>query len=432
MKLSRVSHLLSIGGVATVANMAYLVYMDPHRPLRPDGSFYLAIARSLAQRLQYLDPSSPWPNLPAMARLPAWPFFVSVFLRVTPGIDPHLVIRLSGALLNVLTAVILALLTERLFSSRRAAIVAGLFYALYPPPLYLMDLGLSESFFVFLTVLAAWCAVKNEKLWTVSALLFGVGCLVRSNFILMAAFFPLVGWLRLRFAGRPLTLGHARRAALLVICFLLPSSLWVARNYAVSGHFPVLSAMRGETFYGAYNDIAANNLGLWGYWVYPPEIPGEIDKRVLAAGMSDEAVLDDYYFKKGKEYAITHKAALPRLVLGRLIRAYIPVPWVPAAADDAVAALRIALYVIFAATFSVWRRTSGPIFNVLLLTMTLVSVSGVVLFYGSPRFAFVLEVFFVPCAAFGLTASGGGLIARWRERMGIEPTQPDVVRSHQF
>lgn len=432
MKLSRLSHLLIIAGVAIVANAAYLVYMNPHRPLVPDGSFYLAIAKSLTQRLQYFDPTSPWPNLPALARLPAWPFVVSIFLRLTPGMDPNVVIRLAGTALNVLTAVFLALLTERLFHSRKSAIIAGLFYALYPPALYFMDLGLSENLFMLLTVLAAWCAVKNEKLWPVSALLFGAGCLVRSNFILMAGFFPLVGWLYLRVAGRALTLRYVRRAAILVIWFLLPSSLWIARNYAVSGHFPVLSAMRGETFYGAYNDVVANDLGVWGYWVYPPEIPGETEKRALAATMRDEAVLDDYYFKKGKEYAMTHKAALPRLFLGRLIRAYVPVPWVPDAAADAVALLRIALYAVFIATFPIWRRKSGATFNVLLLTMTLVSVSGVILFYGTPRFAFVLEMFFVPCAAFGLITSASTLLARWRERMGIEPTQPDVVRSHQF
>ena len=100
----------------------------------------------------------------------------------------------------------------------------------------------------------------------------------------------------------------------------------MVRNYKISGEFPVLSTLRGQTFYGGNNDLVANTWRWWGYWVFPNAIPGETPMVELAEFMS-EVDVDAYYTQRGKAWIRAHIAGLPRLALGKLTRAYVPVPW---------------------------------------------------------------------------------------------------------
>ena len=119
--------------------------------------------------------------------------------------------------------------------------------------------------------------------------------------------------------------------------------------------------------------------------------------------MTSEKDLDDYYYAKGKAYARAHVVALPRLLVGRLTRAYVPVPWVPDLAAYGASLVRFALLLAFFATIGTWRPKSGSLFNVFLVSIIAANVANVLIFYGSVRFAFVMEVFFIPCAAYAVS-----------------------------
>jgi hypothetical protein len=111
--------------------------------------------------------------------------------------------------------------------------------------------------------------------------------------------------------------------------FWLPSAIWIFRNYAASGEFPVLSTIEGATLYGSNNDYVASDLSVWGYWVFPNEIACEPSLKELAQTMTERQA-DVYYHRKGVAFLKTHWFAIPRLELGKLIRAFVPVPWVVA------------------------------------------------------------------------------------------------------
>src|SRR5437660_1726230 len=147
--------------------------------------------------------------------------------------------------------------------------------------------------------------------------------LARGNILLLPFFFAGIG-----LALQPSLCRHWKRMATLTIIFLTPATFWILRNYHVSGEFPVLSAVEGETFYGGNNAFVATDLTNWGYWTFPNNIPGETPKFELAKRMN-EIELNRYYKQKGMEYIRENWFAYPRLILGKLIRGFVPVPFVP-------------------------------------------------------------------------------------------------------
>jgi hypothetical protein len=179
--------------------------------------------------------------------------------------------------------------------------------------------------------------------------------------------------------------------------FWLPSGLWIARNYALSGEFPVLSTIEGETLYGANNDYVASNLAVWGYWVFPDGIPGQTAKKDLAATMS-ELQVDRYYHRKGIAFLKQHWLGLPRLEVGKLIRGLVPVPWIPNWGSYCVFLFRAALYAAVLLSLRTL-RTMDPLFRILVTGMFLVVLVTELVYYGTYRFTFCTEVFLLPVVA---------------------------------
>jgi hypothetical protein len=105
---------------------------------------------------------------------------------------------------------------------------------------------------------------------------------------------------------------------------------------------------------------------------------------------------------KGIAYIRSHWYALPRLVLGKLVRAYVPVPWEPQRRYYVAFAFRLALYLVAVLTLRFWRPVVSGDYKVYLLATFLVSLATTVWFYGSYRFTYCFEVFLVPVAAIGL------------------------------
>jgi hypothetical protein len=167
----------------------------------------------------------------------------------------------------------------------------------------------------------------------------------------------------------------------------------VVRNYSLSGE-PILSTIEGETLYGANNEFVANNLAYWGYWVFPNEIPGEIPKNVLAKSMSERGN-DLYYHRKGMAFLKSHVRDLPRLELGKLIRSFVPVPWVPNTATDAVFFVRGLLYLgVLLSLRTLYRMDER--YRLIVSGKFLVLLVTVLIYYGTYRFTFCVEVFLIP------------------------------------
>jgi 4-amino-4-deoxy-L-arabinose transferase-like glycosyltransferase len=414
--------------LALVVNMGLGLKLGLNRPMQSDSYYYYQLAVSLADGKGYVVRDGFWPDSPSMRRLPAWPFLVSLALRVLPSAPPGVVMRVLSLVMNALAAVLIAALTRRIFRNKWATLLSGIAYALYPTALLLAYEGLSEPLFVFtvalgtLLLLSPFSAPLREPprppptvLRPLSSafgfLCLGCACLVRANFVAWVFFFApaaVVGLLR---AKAPRSRREILPLALGILFFLVPPGLWATRNYRICDAFPVFSALRGQTFYGGNNAVVAGSREYWGYWVFPNNIPGETPMVELAAKMTEYEV-DAYYYNKGKEFLCSNPSRIPKLLLGKIVRAYVPVPWKLRLGSVVVCTVRAALYLGFLiGIFFFWHRTE-VIYRAIFLAMIATNVFTVLVFYGYSRFTFALEPFLIPFAAMGLVAAAEKLIGK--------------------
>lgn len=401
---------------ALAVNLAAGIAYGLKRPMESDQYYFIQIAQSLAKGTGYVVHDGFWPDEPTLSRLPGWPFAVSLALRVVPGVADDLVMRILCLMVNAGVAWGLFALTRRLFGRVGAAVLAAAAYLFHPTALYLACTGTSEPLFL---LLAGWGSVLLLGAgWKrlAGCLLLGCACLVRAHFVLWFPFAMVLAgaWMAIVVRRRP-TRRELVSMALGGLLFALPTAGWVLRNAKVSGHFPVVSTLKGQTFYGGNNAIVSDTLEYWGYWIFPDGIPGEKTMLELSRTMS-EVEVDRYYTGKGKHYLREHWLSAPRLLLGKLVRAFVPVPWKPSLGAYAVALVRIVLGLgALVGLVLGWRRIPAA-FGVNLAATTVTALVMVLMFWGCARFAFTLEPFFFPL--FGLAGSmlSGGLARKGEVR----------------
>jgi hypothetical protein len=194
-----------------------------------------------------------------------------------------------------------------------------------------------------------------------------------------------------------------QRLVLFLFLFSLPLSLWILRNYMVSGRFPLISTIEGETLYGANNDLVANQVDLWGYWVMPDLVPGESSKRQLAEQCGSDLALNDYYVARGRGWIASHGRDLPRLLLGKLVRAFVPMPWKFSLGTYFAFSYRLLLDVALLLLWANWRSRAPAQFLLAVLTMLVLVLMTTMVFYGNNRFTHVmLEILYLPLIAVGI------------------------------
>jgi hypothetical protein len=393
---------------AILFNSLALLGTSPDSASGSDGPFYISIARNLAAGKGYILTDSFWPNEVTMGRAPVWPAILAVPAFLFPGASDHQLLRVTAACLNILSALLFFGIAWALSRNTRAAVIAGLCYAIYPVSLALTSGGFSEIPYVFLAATGILMILLGGKLLYPGVLVMGLAPLVRSNFIALPVMVALAA-LAARHLLPPFSWARMwPRFAVLAGLFWLPSAMWIVRNYALSGDFPVLSTLEGEALYGANNDRVASDLADWGYWVMPDGIPGELPKRVLAQSMS-ERQMDRYYHGKAVAFLKQHWFELPRFEVGKMIRAFIPVPWVANWTSYAVFFFRALLYAAILLTLPAL-RASDPRYRLIVTGMFLVVLLTVLVYYGTYRFTFCAEVFMIPIVAIG--AAG----RKWKQK----------------
>jgi hypothetical protein len=368
------------------------------RPAFGDAPFYTGLASSMVHGDGYVLARSPWPDRPHLSRLPVWPVLIAAGMELAPNAHEFAVMRYVGILIHAASAVLLSILTYSLCASPFAALLAGIGYALYPPALELVRKGCSEPAFVMIAVLGLLLILSSRRLWvnSLGALISGVAVLDRSNYIVLPVAFLAAACLA-RIPFYP----YRRRFMILAVIFMIPPFLWMLRNYSVSRRFPLLSALEGETLYGANNQMTATDLAYWGTWVLPDWIPGESPKSELGTKL-DETALNDYYHARAVAYFKANWRSYPRLLMGKLIRAFVPIPWEPTGELYTAFLCRGVLYAGF--FFYATRGMIGNrLYKLYLIAAFLIILTTTVVYYGTPRFTFLFEVFLIPCLAAGVS-----------------------------
>lgn len=391
-------------------------------PVASDPDQYLATGRSLAAGNGFKDTVGFWPKLPDYSRMPGWPAIIAVGLRLFPGSNPEAVARFANAVCLSLAGTFFFILCQLIGVGSKLSVFAGLAVSLSPALVPLSAQGFSEISFVMIVAVGLTALLTRGPWFYLGAFILGTSALVRTNFVLVPV--VLFGFVvALKIAGVSLPKDFSvTRAFLAFALALIPISVWVVRNDLLTGRFPLLSAIEGETFYGSNNDLVARDLEYWGYWVMPDQIPGETPKRELARQLGTDLALNDYYHAKGKAWVKANLSALPRLELGKFIRAFVPIPWKPLTASYIAFAYRFLLWVAWLVALPFWIRRINRTYLLFCVAMAVVHVITTAVYYGVFRFTHCyMEIFFIPAIAYGIQG--------WWNR-GHSPVADPVVPSY--
>ena len=367
-----------------------------------DEDQYLALARSLAAGNGYKNLVGPWPNLPDYSRMPGWPALISVGLRIATGANPESVSKITNAFCLSFAAAFFCALSRRLGVNSFLSGLAGLVVALSPSLVYFSVDGLSEVSFVMVIAMGLTALLAGGRWFYVGSFILGIAALIRANFILVPIVFLVLALVFRPARATLLKRGNPVRVVVACMLAFAPALIWTIRNDLITGRFPFLSSTEGETFYGSNNPVVADTLEHWGYWVMPDEIPGETPKMELAQRLGTDLALNDYYHRKGADWIKANLRALPRLELGKFIRAFVPIPWVPLTVSYVAFSYRFLLYVFWFALLPFWWRGMNRTYLLFCLAMTVVHVITTAIFYGLYRFTHCyVEVLLIPAIMYG-------------------------------
>jgi 4-amino-4-deoxy-L-arabinose transferase-like glycosyltransferase len=278
-----------------------------------DGPAYHRLAYRIALGQGYISDS----GKPTAFVAPGFPFFLAGIYALA-GLNYPLV-YLALCALGALSCLLAYLLAREVISEYFAR-WAGLLGALYLPHIHFSTLYYSEALFVPCLGLGLWLFVRHLKsgqVWqlVVAALILGFGALIRPFTFL---FYPVLGLLLIaKQPGNWRLIGAKLLLLVAGICCVIV--LWSVRNRMVFGKNVPITTHGGATFRGGNNDLVLNrplSLG-WASWVDLPHLD-----EILAA--PDEVERDKIQWRLGMDWLRTHASAVPRLLVFKLSRLWLP------------------------------------------------------------------------------------------------------------
>lgn len=306
----------------------------------------------------------------------------------------HAVVRILHCVIGSLTILLVYFVGVACFgrSVPSVPLIAASLYAVWPASLVYSGELLSEPLGTFwlmaYVAVSLSVAARPTMLRSILAgLLLGMAILVRPNALLMVPLSLL--WALWQFRGAP---RDRRRAVLIPVVALLALMPWTVRNYAIFNAFVPLSTGGGDVLLGANNDVVASDPDLYGYWIWPGDIPQYA--HALAAP-DDEIVRDRLGTRFALAWLKQHPDQWLRLAWGRMRRA-----WTPLLQPNAPTTYRVASLVFWGPVFFlmalsllptlIWALRRGePAW--LLHLVVLHVVVGAVVFWGSSRFRYPIE-----------------------------------------
>lgn len=394
--------LLIVLGVALALRVG-LVAATPHYVPSGDPSAYDHTAAALSvfgvyPRSELADPASP-----SAFRPPGYPVLLAGVYEVA-GPQSWKAARLVGALLGVLSVLLLYLLVARAHSRRLGLWAAGI-AAVTPMLIALNGTLLSESLFIPLVLGMLLCVVLAREhggyRWAVAAgVLLGAAVLTRTNGLSLCLVLLLgLGW---------------RRGAAAVACVAVALVPWTLRNASAFGEFLPLGTQSGFTMAAQWNASAAAPGPFHAIPQLPQTVP-EYAPLMRKPGL-DEAELDHALRERATTFARHHPGHVADALALNAIRTVGVGPGHAFLFDLSARELslprrlwpllRISDYALFALAFAGaalglrrerWRERGW-----LWLTGLLV-IGGGLLWIGNPRHAAPLFPFLAVAAAYALT-----------------------------
>ncbi len=182
---------IAVPAIAFGMTIAYGAWLQPEwEPIRDDQQQYLALAHGLADRGEFTRAVAGEPFIPEPLRAPGYPALLAVLCR-TVGCG-HWPVVIAQALLFAMLVMLVAALAKRTMSPR-AALVATVLVAAYPPLAFFAALILSDLFATALIAVAGYALMSGgTRGMAMTGLALGLAALTRPFFLLIAIPFAVV------------------------------------------------------------------------------------------------------------------------------------------------------------------------------------------------------------------------------------------------
>jgi hypothetical protein len=319
--------LLTLATVWSGGLLIRVISLSTVAPARTDGGdplYYHTQANTIARGIGFVEPLA-WiargDRIPTALHGPGYPLYLSIFSRL--GASSWYDHRIASALIGSVTVVLVMIIARRL-AGRAAAVVAGVFAAVYPNLWTIDGVFFPEGIFVVLcaaTTIFGYRWIDHRRMWDAAGMgaCIGVAALARGEglFLLAVLVAPLV------LLSRDLT--WRRRLVALVVAggaALASVGPWTVRNMAQFEVFVVLSTNGDELH--VYSNCEDTYEGKFlGFWLFDcqerlRDPNGDGVEELIPPG--DEAEKAKYWREVGLTYASEHRSELPKVVAARVLR----------------------------------------------------------------------------------------------------------------
>jgi 4-amino-4-deoxy-L-arabinose transferase-like glycosyltransferase len=186
---------------------------------------------------------------------PLYPYFLAGVYTIFG--ESLVVLRILQSILGAATCVLIFLIGDRMFSSRRVGLAAGLLACFYGPFFLSHNLLLTETLKVFLLTFSTWLFLEARKRsglawWMGGGLALGGAMLCRASDALVLI--AVEAWI-LWFTDGPFQKRVVRGVVVAgaIVALILPVTI---RNYLVSNEFILITSNGGLNFYLGNNSQA--------------------------------------------------------------------------------------------------------------------------------------------------------------------------------
>jgi tetratricopeptide (TPR) repeat protein len=364
------------------------------RPLTLDSEAYEAKAAEILSSPGFLPRG-------VFYQTPFYPYLLA-FLHKIFG-RTLLPIRLLQVLLGASLPVLVFLISRRYFPVS-ASLLAALFSAFYGPLLYedaLGDKTTLAAFFFALAALASAKAAGNQKGWLLAGFSWGVGALVRENFLLV---------------GVVLSLIYGRKKAWLALLGILLAVLPVTLMNLRAGDFALVTSQGGQNFYIGNNPQATGGYAAPSFVRATPEFEQvdfkkEAEARVGRTLKPSEA--SGFWLREGLKFIFSNPGSAALLYVKKallVVNAYeIPDNYNYGFLKRYLPLLRFPLFefgligpLALCGLFYSWRRGRERKVSLLYVAISLYALT-LVLFFVVGRYRAPVVPLLFPFAAFAIT-----------------------------
>jgi hypothetical protein len=301
--MTRYRSLVFVVLIAVAHGLFFIWYQRPDWNIDsswPDQPGYRRLGQVLAETGKFTRFPDAVPFVPDVLRMPAYPVFVAAIYKVA-GVHQLPVALAQTALFALICLLVFAIV--RRVASERAALVAALVTALFPPIPYFGALVMTEVWTTFLFTASIWMALRalesrRTTTFAAAGVLVALTTLSRPVFVLFPIALAAVGLIVFPIAGVKQRPSLVQWAAL-VGAFTIAMMPWSMYNYVTMGRFTPTPPAGGV------------GRGLWeGQWqaTWSGRLQDELTK--IAEKTDDRALLDE---RVNAVAAREHTAAAPML-----------------------------------------------------------------------------------------------------------------------